>query len=87
MSREVPSAPKQTPESAEEMPGLKLGKIGMILAIIPFTAFLGLCVSVLATVISRQARTRNRHAVIGIVVSVVWLVVGVIASSLFYMQS
>lgn len=87
MSREVPSAPKQPAESVEETPGLKLGKIGMVLAIIPFTAFLGLCVSAFALVISRQARARNRHAVIGLVVSVAWLIIGVVANSLFFMRS
>lgn len=71
-------------EAAEQPPGLKLGKIGLILAIIPFTAFLGFCCSAFAMVISRQAGVKNTSALIGIVVSLAWVVVALFVNSLFF---
>lgn len=67
-----------------EAPGIGLGKIGMILAIIPFTALVGLACSILALVLSRQVGEKNGKATIGIVVGVGWLIVGVVVNSLFF---
>ncbi len=69
-----------------EAPGIRLGKIGMILAIIPFTAFVGLVCSVLGLVLSRQVGEKNGKATIGILVGVVWLIIGVVVNSLFFTQ-
>ncbi len=69
---------------SEDPPGAKLGRIGLILAIIPLTAFLGLCCSILAMVLSRQVGAPNRKAVIGIVVAIAWLIVGVIVDNIFF---
>ena len=59
-------------------PGRTLGLVGMILAIIPCTYFIGLVLSVAAFVISNRAGIRNQRAVIGIIVGVVWLIVSII---------
>lgn len=74
----------QTAPEPEEAPGVKLGQIGMILAIIPFTAFVGLCCSVLAMVLSRQVGVPNKKALIGTVVGVAWLIVGIAVSNIFF---
>jgi hypothetical protein len=59
-------------------PGKTLGMVGMILAIIPCTYFIGLVLSVVAFVMSNRVGIRNQRAVIGIVVGAVWLVISVI---------
>jgi hypothetical protein len=52
--------------------------VGMILAIIPCTYFIGLVLSVVAFVMSNRVGIRNQRAVIGIIVGAVWLVISVI---------
>jgi hypothetical protein len=59
-------------------PGKTLGMVGMILAIIPCTYFIGLVLSVVAFVMSNRVGIRNQRALIGIIVGAVWLVISVI---------
>jgi hypothetical protein len=67
------------PPPAANDPGNTLGLVGMILAIIPCTYFIGLILSIVGFVMSRRAGFRNQKALIGIVVGVVWLVLSIIA--------
>lgn len=60
-------------------PGKTLGLVGMILAIIPCTYFIGLILSVVAWVQSNKVGIRNQQAMIGIIVGAVWLVISIIA--------
>jgi hypothetical protein len=59
-------------------PGRTLGLVGMILAIIPCTYFIGLVLSVVAFVMSNRVGLRNQRALVGIVVGAVWLVVSIV---------
>jgi hypothetical protein len=67
------------PPAAANDPGNTLGLVGMILAIIPCTAFLGLILSLVAFFISRRSGVRNQKALIGILIGAVWLVLSIIA--------
>jgi cytochrome bd-type quinol oxidase subunit 1 len=67
------------PPPAANDPGNTLGLVGMILAIIPCTAFLGLILSVVAFFISRRNGLQNQKALIGIIIGVVWLALSIIA--------
>jgi uncharacterized membrane protein len=67
------------PPPAANDPGNTLGLVGMILAIIPCTYFIGLILSVIGFVISRRAGFQNQKALIGIIVGAVWLVLSIIA--------
>ncbi len=67
------------PNAGAEDPGKTLGLVGMILAIIPCTYFIGLILSVVAFVMSNRVGIRNQRAVIGIIVGAVWLVISIIA--------
>lgn len=64
---------------AANNPGKTLGLVGMILAIIPCTYFIGLILSVVAWVQSNKVGIRNQQALIGIIVGAVWLVISIIA--------
>ena len=66
------------PPSANDA-GNTLGLVGMILAIIPCTAIIGLIVSVVAFLVSRRNGVRNEKALIGIVIGVVWVALSIIA--------
>ena len=66
-------------EPPADDPGKTLGLVGMILAIIPCTYFIGLILSVVAWVQSNKAGIRNQQALIGIIVGAVWLVLSIIA--------
>jgi hypothetical protein len=59
-------------------PGKTLGLVGMILAIIPCTYFIGLILSVVAFVMSNRVGIRNQRAIIGIVIGAIWLVISII---------
>ena len=59
-------------------PGKTLGLVGMILAIIPCTYFVGLILSVVAFVMSNRVGIRNQRAVVGIIVGAVWLVISIV---------
>lgn len=69
--------PPPNPDAVD--PGKTLGMVGMILAIIPCTYFIGLILSVVAFVMSNRVGIRNQRAVIGIIVGAVWLVISIIA--------
>jgi hypothetical protein len=73
---EVPAAPAApqpapVPPVAGSTPGKGLGIAGVILAIIPGTGFIGLILSIIGLVISRNAGVKNTPAVVGIILSVV----------------
>jgi uncharacterized iron-regulated membrane protein len=59
-------------------PGNTLGLVGMILAIIPCTAILGLILSIVAFFMSRRVGIQNQKALVGIIVGAVWLVLSII---------
>ena len=67
------------PPPAANDPGQTLGLVGMILAIIPCTAVIGLILSVVAFVMSRRSGFQNQKAMIGIIVGAIWLVLSIIA--------
>ena len=67
------------PPPAANDPGNTLGLVGMILAIIPCTYFIGLVLSVVAFFMSRRAGFANQKALIGIIVGAVWLVLSLVA--------
>ena len=67
------------PPPAANDPGNTLGLVGMILAIIPCTYFIGLILSVVAFFMSRRAGFSNQKALIGIIVGAVWLVLSIVA--------
>ncbi len=66
------------PPAAADFPGKTLGRVGMILAIIPCTYFVGLILSIVAYVQSNKVGIRNQKAFIGIIVGAVWLVISII---------
>ena len=66
------------PPPAANDPGKTLGLVGMILAIIPCTYFIGLVLSIIAFVMSRRVGIRNPEALIGIIVGAIWLVLSII---------
>jgi hypothetical protein len=68
-----------TPPPPAADPGNTLGIVGLILAIIPCTSTIGLVLSIVAYIISRRAGFQNSKALAGIIVGVVWIVLGVIA--------
>src|SRR3712207_4911646 len=68
-SRSLDMAQYQAPPPpAANDPGATLGLVGMILAIIPCTYFIGLILSVVAFFMSRRAGFANQKALIGIIV-------------------
>ena len=67
------------PPPAANDPGKTLGLIGLILAIIPCTATIGLILSIIGFVMSRRVGIDNRNAKIGIIVGAAWIVIGIIA--------
>lgn len=81
MSHPEPNDPYgQRAQPPTPAPGLMLGKIGMILALIPCISTIGLIICVVALVQSNNASTENKFAKIGVVAGVVWLVVGFIVN-------
>jgi hypothetical protein len=66
------------PPPAANDPGNTLGLVGMILAIIPCTAILGLILSIVAFFMSRRVGIQNQKALVGIIVGAVWLVLSII---------
>ena len=66
------------PPPAANDPGNTLGLVGMILAIIPCTAVLGLILSIVAFLMSRRVGIQNQKALVGIIVGAVWLVLSII---------
>lgn len=66
------------PPAAADFPGKTLGLVGMILAIIPCTYFVGLILSIVAYVQSNKVGIKNQKAFIGIIVGAVWLVISII---------
>jgi uncharacterized membrane protein len=66
------------PPPAANDPGKTLGLVGMILAIIPCTYFIGLILSIVAFVMSRRGGFQNQKAMIGIIVGAIWLVLSII---------
>jgi hypothetical protein len=66
------------PTPGADDPGKTLGLVGMILAIIPCTYFIGLILSVVAFVMSNRVGIRNQRAVIGIIIGAVWLVISIV---------
>ena len=67
------------PPPARDDPGKTLGLVGMILAIIPCTAVIGLILSIVAFVMSRRIGIQNQKAMIGIIIGAIWLVLSIIA--------
>ena len=59
-------------------PGNTLGMVGLILAIIPCTSTIGLVLSIVAFIVSRRAGFQNSKALAGIIIGVIWLVLGFI---------
>lgn len=70
----------QPPPAAAKYPGETLGLVGMILAIIPCTYFVGLILSIVAYVQSNKVGIKNQKAFIGIIVGGIWLVISIIAN-------
>ena len=70
------------PPAAANDPGRTLGLIGMILAIIPCTSFVGLILSVIALVLSRRVGQPNQKALVGIIVGAVYLVLSFVLNAL-----
>jgi hypothetical protein len=66
-----------TPQPAAD-PGNTLGIVGLILAIIPCTSTIGLVLSIVAFIVSRRAAFQNSKALAGIIIGVIWLVLGFI---------
>jgi hypothetical protein len=66
-----------TPQPAAD-PGNTLGIVGLILAIIPCTSTIGLVLSIVAFIVSRRAGFQNSKALAGIIIGVIWLVLGFI---------
>jgi hypothetical protein len=66
-----------TPQPAAD-PGNTLGLVGLILAIIPCTSTIGLVLSIVAFIVSRRAGFQNSKALAGIIIGVIWLVLGFI---------
>ncbi len=66
------------PAASSSYRGKTLGIVGLILAIIPCTWFAGLVVSIIAFVQSRGAGVRNNLALAGIIIGVVYLILGII---------
>ena len=66
--------------AAADFPGKTLGLVGMILAIIPGTYFIGLILSIVAYVQSNKVGIKNQKAFVGIIVGAIWLVISVIAN-------
>jgi membrane associated rhomboid family serine protease len=67
------------PPPATNDPGNTLGLVGMILAIIPCTALIGLILSVVAFFMSRRVGVQNQKAVIGIIIGALWLILSLVA--------
>ena len=67
------------PPPAANDPGKTLGLIGLILAIIPCTSTIGLILSIVGFVMSRKVGIQNQKAFAGIIIGVVWIVLGIIA--------
>lgn len=80
MSYPDPNRPHGQPARPPATPGLMLGKIGMILALIPCTTPIGLIMSVVALVQANNASAENKFAKIGVLAGVVWLIVGFIVN-------
>jgi high-affinity K+ transport system ATPase subunit B len=59
-------------------PGRILGIVGLILAIIPCTWFIGVILSVIGFIQSRKVGIKNNVALAGIIVGAVWLVIDII---------
>ncbi|MFX4273384.1 hypothetical protein ACQBAR_01155 [Propionibacteriaceae bacterium Y1685] len=72
------AAPGAGPQGAD--PGAGMGKVGMILAIIPCTWFIGLILSIIANVQSKNAGFENKNAKIGIIVGIVWGVIAIVGN-------
>jgi hypothetical protein len=66
------------PPPPAQDPGRILGIVGLILAIIPCTWFVGVILSVIGFVLSRRVGIKNNVALAGIIVGVVWLIVDII---------
>ncbi|HJV12719.1 MAG TPA: hypothetical protein VJ625_02415 [Propionibacteriaceae bacterium] len=66
-----------TPQPAAD-PGNTLGIVGLILAIIPCTSTIGLVLSIVAFIVSRRGGFQNSKALAGIIIGVIWLVLGFI---------
>ena len=61
------------PAPQADYPGKTLGLVGMILAIIPCTSTIGLILSIVGFIQSRNVGIRNQKAFIGIIVGAVWI--------------
>ena len=70
---------QSVPPPATNDPGNTLGLVGMILAIIPCTALIGLILSVVAFFMSRRVGVQNQKAVIGIIIGALWLILSLVA--------
>ncbi len=73
------AAYQAAPPPAADYPGKTLGLVGMILAIIPCTATIGLILSIVAYVQSNKVGIKNQKAFIGIIVGAIWIVLSIIA--------
>ncbi len=61
-----------------DAPGIGLGKIGFILAVIPCTSGIGLILSIVAFFQSKGVNVPNPKAKNGIIAGIVWAVLGVL---------
>lgn len=75
------SAYQPGPTPGPHDPGKTLGKVGMILAIIPCTSFIGLILSIVGFVQSRKVGIRNQNAFVGIIVGAAWQVLSIILNA------
>ena len=67
-----------TPAPAPSVPGKTLGIVGLVLAFL--FPLLGLILSIVARVQSKNAGVKNTPATVGIVLSIIFLVVGAIVA-------
>ena len=74
--RSVVIASYQAPPATND-PGKSLGLVGMILAIIPCTAVIGLILSIVAFLTSRRAGVQNQRAITGIIFGVIWILIAI----------
>ncbi len=68
------------PAPQADFPGKTMGLVGMILAIIPCTYVIGLILSIIAFIQSRNVGVRNQKAFIGIVVGCIWLALSILGN-------
>lgn len=80
MSQNAPSPAtvEYTPEVRAATPGKTLGIIGFVLSLLGPLTFVGLVLSIIATVQSRKAKTKNGIALAGIIIGALGTVIAIL---------